>query len=60
LVTTIIGEAGVNIDDMDVGKTAEGQAALMAISTATLVPDEVVDAIRSQDGVNDARAIDLE
>ena len=29
-VGTILGDAGVNVDDMDVGKTAEGEAALMA------------------------------
>ncbi len=41
-VGTILGDAGVNVDDMDVGKTAEGQAALMALSTTAPVPDEVV------------------
>jgi D-3-phosphoglycerate dehydrogenase / 2-oxoglutarate reductase len=59
-VGTILGEAGVNIDDMDVGKTAEGQAALMALSTAEPVPDSVVDMLRAQNGVVDARAIELE
>ena len=46
-VGTILGDAGVNIDDMDVGKTAEGQAALMALSTAEPVPDSVVDMLRA-------------
>jgi D-3-phosphoglycerate dehydrogenase / 2-oxoglutarate reductase len=59
-VGTILGDAGVNVDDMDVGKTAEGQAALMVLSTTAPVPDEVVEAIRNQDGVVDARAIELE
>ena len=59
-VGTILGDAGVNVDDMDVGKTAEGQAALMALSTTAPVPDDVVTAIRNQDGVVDARAIELE
>jgi D-3-phosphoglycerate dehydrogenase len=59
-VGTILGDAAVNVDDMDVGKTAEGQAALMAISTAMPVPAEVVDALRAQDGVVDARAIELD
>ena len=59
-VGTILGDAGVNVDDMDVGKTAEGQAALMAISTTTPVAGDVVDALRGQDGVVDARAIELD
>ena len=59
-VGTILGDAGVNIDDMDVGKTAEGQAALMALSTTAPVPDDVVEALRDQEGIVDARAIELE
>jgi D-3-phosphoglycerate dehydrogenase len=55
----IVGEAGINIDDMDVGKTAAGRAALMAISTTSPVPPEVVEHLRSERGVVDARAIDF-
>ena len=46
-VGTILGDAGVNVDDMDVGKTAEGEAALMAISTTVPVAGEVIDALRA-------------
>jgi D-3-phosphoglycerate dehydrogenase len=59
-VGTILGNAGVNVDDMDVGKTSEGEAALMAISTTVPVAGEVIDALRAQDGVVDARAIELD
>ena len=59
VLVTILGDAGVNVDDMDVGKTAEGQAALMALSVTTPVPDAVVETLRKQDGVVDARAIEL-
>ncbi len=59
-VGTILGDAGVNVDDMDVGKTAEGEAALMAISTKSPVPADVIEVLRRQAGVNDARAIELE
>ena len=59
-VGTILGDAGVNVDDMDVGKTAEGQRALMVLSTTTAVPAEVVETVRAQDGIVDARAIELE
>jgi D-3-phosphoglycerate dehydrogenase len=59
-VGRIVGDAGVNIDDMVVGKTSEGEAALMAISTATPVPAEVVASLRAQQGITDARAIELD
>jgi D-3-phosphoglycerate dehydrogenase len=58
-VGSIVGDAGINIDDMDVGKTAAGQAALMALSTTSPVPPEVVERLRSEDGIVDARAIDF-
>lgn len=58
-VGSILGEAGVNIADMDVGRSATGEAALMAIATAEPVPAEVVRLICSNSGVVDARAIEL-
>jgi D-3-phosphoglycerate dehydrogenase len=58
-IGSIVGEAGINIDDMDVGKTAEGQAALMALSTTSPVPPAVVERLRAEHGVVDARAIDF-
>jgi D-3-phosphoglycerate dehydrogenase len=58
-VGSIVGDAGINIDDMDVGKTAAGQAALMALSTTSPVPAEVIARLRAEDGVVDARAIDF-
>jgi D-3-phosphoglycerate dehydrogenase len=59
MVGTVLGRAGVNIDDMDVGRSPSGAAAMMAISTATEVPAAVVAEIRSSPGVIDARAINL-
>ena len=59
-VGTIVGEAGLNIEDMRVGKSPSGEAALMALTTTQPVPAEVVDALRAQDGVVDAKAIELE
>ena len=58
-VATILGEAGLNIDDMDVGTGPGGDAALMAISLAQPVPAEVVARVRAEPGVDDARAIEL-
>lgn len=59
-VATAVGNAGINIDDMDVGTNASGEAALMVLSTDRGVPPEVVDAIRGVPGVIDAKAIDLD
>lgn len=59
-VGTILGQSQVNIDDMVVGRTSSGQAALMAISTSMAVDDTVVDALRAAPGIIDARAIELE
>lgn len=59
VVGTILGDAGLNIADMDVGRTTSGEAALMAISTTAPVPPEVVEQIRARQGIVDARAIEL-
>ena len=59
-VGTILGDAKVNIDDMVVGRTTSGAAALMVLSTAAAVGDDVVAALRACDGIIDARAIDLD
>ncbi len=58
-VGTILGRAGVNIADMDVGRSPQGEAAMMAISTSEAVPQATVDEIRASHGVIDAKAIEL-
>jgi D-3-phosphoglycerate dehydrogenase / 2-oxoglutarate reductase len=59
-VGSILGTAGVNIADMDVGTNAEGAPALMAISTDEPVPRDVVDRLRAEPGILDARALELD
>jgi D-3-phosphoglycerate dehydrogenase len=59
-VATIIGGAGLNIADMDVGTNAAGEAALMVLSTDASVPAEIIDQLHATPGVFDARAIDLD
>jgi len=59
-VTTILGEAGINISDMDVGRSPSGAAALMAIATDSPVPPPIVERINAQRGVHSARAFDLD
>jgi D-3-phosphoglycerate dehydrogenase len=59
-VGTILGDAGINIADMDVGTNAAGESAIMALSTYSPVPREVVQTLLSTDGVLDAQAIELD
>ncbi|MFM8303211.1 MAG: phosphoglycerate dehydrogenase [Actinomycetota bacterium] len=59
-VATVVGRAGINIDDMDVGTNASGEAALMVLATDRAVLPAVVDEIRATPGVLDAKAIDLD
>lgn len=50
-VGTVLGDAGVNIDNMDVGKTPQTGSALMVIATATPTPAEVVSQLRQVPGI---------
>jgi D-3-phosphoglycerate dehydrogenase len=59
-VATAMGDAGVNIDDMDVGTNASGEAALMVLALDQAVPPAVVEDILATPGVLDATAIDLD
>ncbi len=56
-VGTILGDAGVNIADMDVGRSAGAAGALMVISTGEAVSEEVADRLRSADGVTSVAVI---
>jgi D-3-phosphoglycerate dehydrogenase len=51
-VGTIVGEAGVNIADMDVGQSASGASAMMVLATTEPVPGEVCEALRAVDGID--------
>jgi D-3-phosphoglycerate dehydrogenase len=59
-VTSIVGEHGVNIDEMGLGKGAAGDVSLQVLSTSTPVTADVVAQLRAQDGVVDAKAIELD
>jgi D-3-phosphoglycerate dehydrogenase len=63
-VGSIFGEAGVNISSAAVGRQApgddgRGNTAVMAVTTDTPVPAEVVDRIAAEDGFITGRAITL-
>jgi D-3-phosphoglycerate dehydrogenase / 2-oxoglutarate reductase len=50
VVGTILGDAGVNIADMDVGRHAQGTA-VMVIATGALVERTVLDDVRGRPGI---------
>jgi D-3-phosphoglycerate dehydrogenase / 2-oxoglutarate reductase len=50
-VGTILGDAGVNIADMDVGRSPDGASALMVVATTEPVPEELRTALAAADGV---------
>ena len=56
-VTGELGRAGLNIDDMHLGKSPAGAAALMILATATEVPEDVQTAIRALEGVVSVAAL---
>jgi D-3-phosphoglycerate dehydrogenase / 2-oxoglutarate reductase len=50
-VGTILGDAGVNIADMDVGRAEQTGTAVMLIAPSSIVPPAVVDALRAAPGI---------
>jgi D-3-phosphoglycerate dehydrogenase len=56
-VGTILGRADVNIDDMVVGRSPDGDAALMVIATSVPVSRDVLAEIEAAPGVTKVRAI---
>jgi D-3-phosphoglycerate dehydrogenase len=58
-VTSLLGDATVNISDMGVGRSPSGEAALMVLATDSSVPANLIDQILTVPGVQSARAIDL-
>ncbi|MGV3759405.1 MAG: phosphoglycerate dehydrogenase [Actinomycetota bacterium] len=56
-VTGVLGDAGVNIDDMHLGRSPEGTAALMVLATDRTVTDDVLATIRAVSGVVSATSL---
>jgi D-3-phosphoglycerate dehydrogenase / 2-oxoglutarate reductase len=56
-VGTALGAAGVNIDDMAVGSTAQGTKALMVIATDRAVPESAQADLRGVDGIVSVAAV---
>ncbi len=59
-VGTILGDRGVNISDMDVGRGPTGEHALMVLSTDAQVAGDVLELLRREAGILDATAIQLD
>jgi D-3-phosphoglycerate dehydrogenase len=59
VVGTALGEAGLNIADMDVGRSPEGAAAMMVVTTTEQVPAAVADALRSIEGIVSVHVADI-
>ncbi len=57
LVTTAMRDANINVSDMHLGRSSDGSAALMVLSTDAPVPAPVVDALLAEGGILDARSI---
>jgi len=57
LVGSLLGRAGVNISDMDVGRSESGEAALMVLSTDQAVSAAVVDELLAAPGITRAQTI---
>jgi D-3-phosphoglycerate dehydrogenase len=56
-VTGVLGDAGINIDDMHLGRSAAGAAALMILATDVDVSDDVQAAIGALPGVVSVNAL---
>ncbi|HKN90119.1 MAG TPA: ACT domain-containing protein, partial [Acidimicrobiia bacterium] len=59
-VGTTLGRAGINIADMALGRGPTGEHALMVLATDSPVTAEVVEDLRAQPGILDAKSIDLD
>ncbi len=57
-IGTILGDAGLNISDMDVGRVPESDQAVMLLATTTDVPASVLDALRAAPGMLSVDALE--
>ncbi|MGI9624678.1 MAG: phosphoglycerate dehydrogenase [Acidimicrobiales bacterium] len=58
-VGTVLGESGINIADMNVGRSPSDMGALMVLSTTSAVPDGVVERLEGADGVVEIYVVSL-
>ena len=53
LVTSAVATAGININDLHLGRSADKQTAIMAISLGEPVPEPVIKQLRAAPGILD-------
>jgi D-3-phosphoglycerate dehydrogenase len=56
-VTNVVADAGVNIDDMHLGRSSAGRPAVQVLATDVAVPLEVQEQIRRGDGIASVHAL---
>jgi D-3-phosphoglycerate dehydrogenase len=56
-VGTVLGNSAVNITNMAIGQSPQGETALMALSTVERVPDPILDQLRTAPGILDVAAV---
>ena len=49
----------INIEDMHVGRSPEGESAMMVLATSTPVPPELVESLRGAAGIHSVHALRL-
>jgi len=59
-VARAVADAGINVDDMHLGRSPEGRAALQVLATTAPVPDDVVATIRAADGIVSVTALNTD
>lgn len=59
IVGTLLGKAGVNIANMQVARQSEGGEALMCVAVDSPIPEEVLNSIKDEAKLKDARSIVL-
>ena len=59
IVGSLLGEAGVNIGNMQVARQSEGGEALMGLAVDSPIPQEILDRIKDQAALSDTRLIVL-
>lgn len=57
LVTTTLGEAGINISDLHLGRSASGEMALMVLAIDQPAPDALLDDLRASAGIASVHAL---
>jgi D-3-phosphoglycerate dehydrogenase len=58
-VGTILGQAGVNIASMQVGRRRQGGEALMALTVDSVIPPGVLDRVMAEVGAHDGNFLEL-